>query len=179
MRYLSCFDQNLNALNRQMTSYRMTNNIAEDFIRPMLSYHQATISFYQNFLRFTSSWSLMQMANQEINQQRRMLSQLNEILRTTRGFRNLKPQVFAYFRTYRQIVSNMISRMRRSPRTDDITLHFVSAMIPLYEGGIELYQNVIRYPIDPRLRSQAQNTIRMLQNELQILRRVRNRLIQR
>ncbi len=179
LKYLSRFDQILCEMERKMLSYKMTGNITIDFISCMIPHHQAAIYMCQNLLRYTNYMPLIQIANTIITTQTRGIRQMREILKTTRGFNNSKEDIYRYFKKYKSITREMVSKMRNSARVPNINLDFTTEMIPHHEGAIAMCNNVLKYTIDPRLRVVAENIIKEQSRGVEQLISIRNHFIQR
>lgn len=81
-----------------------------------------------------------------------------------------------YLARFDEITYNMCSRMKNSPRTTNISYNFTGEMIPHHEGAIEMCNNLLKYPIDPRLREIAENIITTQTNGVRELKKLQNEL---
>lgn len=149
--YLFEFDQILNEMANGMLTQRTENSISAYFIVCMIPHHQAAIYMCQNLLRFTSDISLKRIATNIIQTQTKGIVQMNEIMQTLPPFQNTSMDTNFYNNTFYTITTAMITQMVSSKRGSSIDLNFISEMIPHHEGAIEMCQNLIKYPIDPRL----------------------------
>ncbi len=172
-RYLYRFDEILNQMERKMLSAIFTGNITLDFIKCMIPHHQAAIYMCQNLLEFTSYEPLKEIARGIVRMQTRGIEQMSNIARTTSGFKNSAIDVNNYINNYLEITRNMVWNMKNSDRGMDINLDFVSEMIPHHEGAIAMCNNLLKYNIDPRLRSVAKTIIEEQSRGVEELEKIR------
>ena len=144
----------------QMLSQRINNSITLDFISCMIPHHQAAIYMCENLLNYTNYEPLIRIAREIIKMQSRGIKQMEEIAKTTSYICNNNRDVKSYMYEYFQITRRMIYRMKNSIRSSNINLNFVDEMIPHHEGAIEMCNNLLKYNIDPRLKSVAEEIIR-------------------
>ena len=101
------------------------------------------------------------------------------INRTSSSDQNDSQTALTYYNTYLSITRRMIMRMMESARSIDITLDFVTEMIPHHEGAILMCKNVLMYPINPKLRQLAKEIIEQQSRGVKKLLEIRNQLILR
>ncbi len=178
-KYLFEFDKILCQMANEMLSQNIINNITIDFIECMIPHHQAAIYMCQNLLEYTRYPALQEIANGIIRMQTRGIEQMREIKNTTLGFTNSQRDVQCYMERYLSITKNMISRMKNSPRCININLNFVNEMIPHHEGAIEMCNNLLKYCIDPRLKSVAETIIREKSEGVRELKQIQKNLCRR
>lgn len=157
--YLMRFNEILCEMENKMLSQKVTNSITVNFITCMIPHHQATIYMCENLLKYTNYSSLIQIANNIIQMQTKGIEQMKCILETTLGYINSNQDIKCYMNEYFRITKNMISKMKNSPRTNNINYNFTREMIPHHEGAIEMCNNLLKYQIDPRLKVVAQSII--------------------
>jgi len=85
-------------------------------------------------------------------------------------------EINRYMARYLQIVNNMVSKMKNSPRCANISVNFINEMIPHHEGAIEMCNNLLRYRIDTRLRKIAIGIIKEQSKGVMELKKVKNEL---
>lgn len=175
--YLNRFDQILSDMAKKMLSSSVTNNITLNFIRCMIPHHQAAILMCENLLRYTKNSSLRQISQQIITTQTRGINQMMEIARTTSGYTNQEIDVIRYMAQYYEIFYHMVDCMSTSVRTNNIDLDFTSEMIPHHEGAILMCENLLKYQIDPRLRTVAVNIIQEQSQGVRQLKIIRRSLL--
>lgn len=158
--YLKNFDQILCEMANRMLSFSTTSNITINFIECMIPHHEAAIQMSENLLTYTNYKPLYDIANNIIKTQKMGIQQMKEIVRTTLTRANMPNHVASYENNYLAITRNMINRMKSSPRTQNINFNFTGEMIPHHEGAIEMCNNLLQYPIDPRLKIVATSIIR-------------------
>lgn len=158
--YLSRFDQILWEMTTKMLTSPTTNNITINFIRTMIPHHQAAIYMCENLLKYTTYCPLQDIARRIIRLQTQGIEQMKNIARTTTGYENTWIDVNNYTNQFKQIVNEMVQRMKNSSRTININYNFVNEMIPHHEGAIAMCNNLLKYRIDPRLREVANSIIR-------------------
>ncbi len=158
-KYLIRFNEILCNMENEMLSQNTTNSITVNFITCMIPHHEAAIYMCENLLKYTNYSPLVQIANNIIQTQTKGIEQMKCILETTVGYINSNQDVNCYMNEYFRITNNMISRMKNSPRTNSINYNFTGEMIPHHEGAIEMCNNLLKYQIDPRLKTVAQNII--------------------
>ena len=79
-----------------------------------------------------------------------------------------------YLRRFDDILQSMTTKMKKSERTPNITLDFISEMIPHHEGAIEMSKNLLQYNnIDPKLRKLAENIICSQSEEIKLMEEIR------
>lgn len=157
--YLARFDEILCEMARKMLSQPTTNSNTVNFINCMIPHHQAAIYMCENLLKYTNYPPLIKIANNIIKTQEEGIEQMKQILETTQGYINSKQDVCSYMNNYLKITKNMITRMKNSPRCQNINLNFINEMIPHHEGAISMCNNLLKYCIDHRLKLLAQNII--------------------
>lgn len=157
--YLTRFDEILCEMANKMLSQPTTNSITVNFITCMIPHHQAAIYMCENLLKYTNYPPLIQIANNIIKTQTEGIEQMKRILETTQGYINSNKDVCSYMNEYLRITKNMITRMKNSPRCNNINLDFTNEMIPHHEGAIAMCKNLLKYCIDPRLKCVAENII--------------------
>lgn len=64
-----------------------------------------------------------------------------------------------YLARYRQILSDMISRMEAAQLTDSISGSFIRQMLPHHRAAVEMSQNLLRYTTNVTLQRIAENII--------------------
>ncbi len=163
-KYLYEFFQILNKMENKMLSAIITDNITINFIRAMVSHHQAAIYMCQNLLRFTHYESLEEIARNIISNQTKEISEMREVAITTSEYSNSRRDVNLYEKSFFCITKQMICRMRNALRSNDINLNFVDEMIPHHEGAIKMCENLLKYKVDPRL-MEISNSIIKVQRE--------------
>lgn len=149
--YLRRFDQILCEMSNKMLTFNTTSNITINFISTMIPHHQAAIYMCENLLTYTNYKPLYEISNNIIQMQTRGIEQMREIVKTTQTRANYPNQVTDYENTYLAIVKNMVSKMKNSSRIQNINIDFTSEMIPHHEGAVEMCNNLLKYPVDPRL----------------------------
>lgn len=159
-KYLAEFDRILCVMSDKMLSRNMTNNITLNFIKCMIPHHQAAIYMCENLLSYTCCQPLEEIAKNIIKTQKNGICQMEEIARTTSGFCNSQRDVDCYVQKYCSITKDMISKMKNSPRCENINLNFINEMIPHHEGAIAMCENLLQYCIDPRLKNVANSIIK-------------------
>lgn len=174
--YLERFDEILCTMACKMLSKCPTNSITLDFIDCMIPHHQAAIYMCENLLKYTSYRPLEDIAHNIITTQEKGIRQMREIASTTRCLDNTCKDVNNYFSKYRSITENMVCRMRSAPRCNNIDLNFTNEMIPHHEGAIEMCNNLLKYPIDPRLEVVARNIIVEQSRGVRELKQIRDNL---
>lgn len=172
--YLNRFGQILNQMESQMLNPNITNNITLDFIECMIPHHEAAIYMCENLLQYYVYKPLQEVARNIVKTQTMGIKEMMEIAKTTRGYDNSLEEVRSYMNDYFNITRNMIYRMRNSNRSMNIGLNFVNEMIPHHEGAIAMCQNLLKYRIDPRLRSVANSIIREQSNGVRELKRIKD-----
>ncbi len=177
--YILRFDQILDEMASKMTSQQFINNITIDFTRCMIPHHQAAIYMCENLLKYINYKPLEKIAKNIIVMQTKGIEQMKEIERTAIRFNNYPINVECYRSEYNQIVNNMISQMRNSPRCLNINLNFTNEMIPHHKGAVLMCENLLKYRIDPRLIVVAKNIIKEQSNGIVELEQVRNNLCDR
>ena len=155
--YFMQFDKILNEMESKMLSFNTTSNITINF---MIPHHEAAIYMCENLLTYTNYQPLYEISNNIIKMQTRGIAQMKEIVRTTLIPANTQRAVTTYENRYLEITKNMISKMKNSPRYQNINLSFTYEMIPHHEGAVEMCNNLLQYRIDPRLKIVAQTIIR-------------------
>ncbi len=178
-KYLNRFDKILCQMATKMLSAEIVNNITLDFIRCMIPHHQAAIYMCENLLEYTEYEPLEKIAKDIIRTQTRGIKQMQEIARTTSGFSSSPSDVECYMKRYRQITKNMICKMKNSPRSANINLNFTNEMIPHHEGAVLMCENLLKYCIDPRLKSVAQTIIKEQSEGIEQLEEIRKNLCER
>lgn len=157
--YLRRFDEILCEMSNKMLLYNMTSNITINFIQCMIPHHEAAIHMSENLLTFTNYKPLYEVANNIIKEQTKGVSQMKEILKTTKTCSNMPNHITGYESSYLSITKNMINKMKNSQRCQNININFTSEMIPHHEGAIQMCNNLLQYPIDPRLKIMANSII--------------------
>lgn len=157
--YLKRFDQILYEMSYQMLSQTITNSITVNFIKCMIPHHQAAIYMSENLLKYTQYPPLIKIAKNIIQMQTTGIKQMENVLRTTKGYTNSRQNIQSYMNEYFKITKNMINKMENSLRTNNINLNFTYEMIPHHEGAIAMCNNLLKYSIDPRLKVIAENII--------------------
>ncbi len=175
-KYLTRFDEILNQMADEMLSQEVTNSITIDFIRCMIPHHRAAIYMSENLLNYTRYEPLQKIARGIIEMQTKGIEQMEEIARTTYGFKNTPRDVNNYIQNYLSITQNMIEKMKNSPRCININLDFVNEMIPHHEGAIKMCNNLLQYYIDPRLKNVADTIIREQSEGVRKLKEVQKNL---
>ena len=158
--YLHMFDEILCQMSNRMLSFNTTSNITINFIECMIPHHEAAIYMSENLLTYTNYRPLYEIAKGIIKMQTTGIAQMREIVRTTQTRWNTQRDVLSYEERYLEITKNMINKMKNSPRTPNINYDFTAEMIPHHEGAVEMCNNLLRFPIDPRLRIVANNIIK-------------------
>ena len=148
-KYYTRFDEIIKQMASRMLAFNTSSNITINFIECMIPHHEAAIYMSDNLLNYTKYKPLCEIANNIIRMQTSGVAQMKEIVKTTQTCAN-----------YPRDVVNMISKMKNSPRLQNINLSFTYEMIPHHEGAIEMCNNLLQYPIDPRLRLVAETIIR-------------------
>ena len=156
-----------------MLSQTITNSITINFIKCMIPHHQAAIYMCENLLIYTNFQPLQKIANGIIQMQTKGIEQMKEIARITSGYINTIENVNCYMKEYFEITKNMICRMKNSNRCININLDFVNEMIPHHEGAISMCHNLLKYTIDPRLKTVAQTIIKEQSNGVKELEEVK------
>lgn len=174
--YLHRFDGILYEMSNKMLSFNTTSNITINFLACMIPHHKAAVDMCENLLTYTNNKRLYEMANQMIQIQTKEISQMKEVLRTTKTCSNMENQVNAYESKYLAIVKKMIEKMKHSDRTQNLNLDFTSQMIPHHEGAVEMCQNLLQYPIEKRLQVLATTMIKQQTEEIQELEKVQEKL---
>lgn len=157
--YLRRYDQILCEMKNKMLSFNTTSNITINFIACMIPHHEAAICMCENILTYTNNRPLYEISNNIIKMQTREIEQMREITRTTLTRANMPNHVTSYENKYLSIMQDMINKMRCSPRYQNIDIDFIEEMIPHHEGAIEMCNNVLKYPIDQRLRLVASSIV--------------------
>lgn len=157
--YLTRFDEILCEMADKMLNKQFCDNITIDFIICMIPHHEAAIKMCENLLKYTNYLPLQRVAKNIIQMQKKGIEQMTEILRTTSGYCNTKQKVQSYLQRYLSITNEMVNKMKNSPRCYSINLDFVGEMIPHHEGAIQMCHNLLKYYIDPRLKTVAESII--------------------
>lgn len=174
--YLARFNEILYNMSNEMMIKDTTNNITIDFIRCMIPHHMAAIYMCENLLNYTNYYPLINIADNIVKVQKYEVEYMNEIAKTTMPYMNFQKDVDSYFKKYFKIVQNMINEMRNSKTTININLDFINEMIPHHEGAIKMCQNVLKYPIDVRLRMLANNIIIQQTEGIKMLKQVQSNI---
>lgn len=167
--YLYEYDQILWEMNNKMFSIKVTNNITMDFIKGIIPLQKASIYMCENILKYTNNYPLAQLAYNMLNTQKDNIKQMKSILKSIKGFNNLSYDANMYINDYFRISHQVIYELTNSIRSIDINMNFISEMFIFNSGFIKLYENVLNYDIDPKLRHLVMNTIRVSEYELNVL----------
>lgn len=177
--YLMRFDYILNNMENKMYTNNLTDSITINFIICMIPHHEAAIEMCKNLLNYTNNTYLRRLANNIITTQTREISIMREIAQTT-TYRKCDPwNIDRYQKDYLGIVNKMIYNMRHSLRSNNIDLDFTSEMIPHHVGAVEMCENLIQYPIDPRLKELAKTIITTQTRGIEELRMIQQNLLRR
>lgn len=176
-KYLRRFDEILKEMEQAMLSQQITDNITQDFIICMIPHHQAAIYMCENLLMYRSNYRLQRLARQIIEVQTKRINRMLLIQRTLVGYKSKKSDVDKYMKRYYSIVREMTMGMRRSLRSTNISLDFISEMIPHHMGAIKMCENVLQYDIDPRLRDLANEIIKEQSNNIVTLKNIRRSIL--
>lgn len=74
-------------------------------------------------------------------------------------FNSLSSNTQRYLIRYRQILSEMISRMEAAQLTDSISGSFIRQMLPHHRAAVEMSRNLLRYTTNATLQRIAENII--------------------
>lgn len=157
--YIHRFDQILCEMSNKMLSFNITSNITINFLECMIPHHEAAICMCDNLLTYTNYEPLYEIANNIIKNQTNGVIQMKNLLRTTMTRANMPNDVTSYENKYLCIVKNMVDKMKNSERTQNINYNFTSKMIPHHEGSIQMCNNLLQYPVDPKLIAIANSII--------------------
>ena len=174
--YLRRFDQILCEMSNRMLLFSTTSNITINFIECMIPHHEAAISMSENLLTYTNYKPLYEMANNIIQVQTRGVQQMKQIVRTTQTRANFPNHVTSYENEYLRITKKMISKMKDSLRIQNINIDFAAEMIPHHEGAIEMCSNLLKYPVDQRLKLVAEDIIKEQTNGIKKLKCIQEEL---
>ena len=174
--YLRRFDQILCEMSNKMLSFNMTSNITINFIECMIPHHEAAIYMCENLLTYTDYKPLYDIANNIIIEQTNGVNQMKEIVRTTQTRASILSHVTSYENTYFEIVKSMINKMKNSLRMQNINLDFTSEMIPHHEGAIQMCNNLLKFPVDQRLKMVASSIIKQQTEGIIKLKKVQEEL---
>lgn len=172
-KYLKRFDEILCQMENKMLNRNSISDITLDFIECMIPHHQAAIYMCENLLKYTDCEPLQEIARNIIQTQTKGIQQMQEIAKNTCGFVNSQNDLNCYISRYLAIARKMICRMRNSPRCENINLSFINEMIPHHEGAISMCENLLKYCIDPRLKSVAESIIKEQSQGVKQLKEVR------
>lgn len=169
--YLNGFNKILWEMSSKMLGFNTTSNITINFIECMIPYNEAEIDMYENLLTYTNHKKLYQIANNAIKIESQNIAEMKDIVRTSPTCANYPNHVTNYENKYLEITNNMINKMKNSPRTQNINYNFTKEMILHYEGGIQICENLLKYPIDPRLKNA---TIKLIKEQNKKIERLKN-----
>lgn len=174
--YLKGFDKILCEMSNKMLCFNTTSNITINFIECMIPHHEAAICMSENLLTYTNYKPLYEIANNIIKMQTNGIAQMREIVRTTLTRANMPNHLASYENNYLEITKNMIKRMENSPRTQNININFTGEMIVHHEGAVEMCNNLLKYPIDPRLKLVVASIIQEQTKGIQELKKIQEDL---
>lgn len=174
--YLRHFDEILYKMKDKMLSFNMTSNITINFMECMIPHHEAAVCMCENLLTYTNYKPLYEMSKSIIKMQTQEISQMKDMLKTTKTCSNMPNHVNYYESKYLIITKNMIDKMKNSARIQNINIDFTSEMIPHHEGAIEMCNNLLMYPIDQRLVILANEIIKKQKEEIIKLKKIQEDL---
>lgn len=170
--YFARYNEILFNMQRDMLVTETTSNITLDFIRCMIPHNITGIYISENLLKYTNSIVFKNVANNIIEIQKRKIEYMKEIYNNIMPYLNSEKEVNNYFKKYFKITNNILSNMQNSQRVVNINLSYVYEMIPYFEGEVKLYQNVIKFNVDPRIRNLASTIIMQNSNIISTLKQM-------
>lgn len=170
--YFARYNEILFNIERDMLVTETTNNITIDFIRCMIPYNMAGIYMCENLLKYTNNMVFKNLSNNIIELKKREIDYMKEVFGSIMPYINSEKEVNNYFKKYFKITNNMINDMQNSERMVNINLSFIYEMIPYFEGGIKISQNVLKQNIDPRIRNLSNNIIMQGNNIINMLKQI-------
>ena len=140
MTYLSEFYNILDDMIQNMTAATLTDSISNNFIAQMIPHHEAAIAMSRNLLQYTTCVLLENIA-----------ANMQNILDQCRSVTNTEQELALYQRHFRQITSEMFSKMENSWTSNNINGDFIREMIPHHRGAIQMAKSALQYNICPKL----------------------------
>ena len=149
--YLNTFHCILDEMIRGMTEAELNNSISWNFIAQMIPHHQAAIEMSRNLLQYTTCVLLENIAANIIEEQTASIANMQNILDQCRSVTNTGQELALYQRHFRQITSEMFSKMENSWTSNNINGDFIREMIPHHRGAIQMAKSALQYNICPKL----------------------------
>ncbi len=151
MTYLSEFYNILDDMIQNMTAATLTDSISNNFIAQMIPHHEAAIAMSRNLLQYTTCVPLENIAANIIEEQTASIANMQNILDQCRSVTNTGQELALYQRHFRQITSEMFSKMENSWTSNNINGDFIREMIPHHRGAIQMAKSALQYNICPKL----------------------------
>ena len=149
--YLNTFHCILDEMICKMTEAELNNSISWNFIAQMIPHHQAAIEMSRNLLQYTTCVLLENIAANIIEEQTASIANMQNILDQCRSVTNTGQELALYQRHFRQITSEMFSKMENSWTSNNINGDFIREMIPHHRGAIQMAKSALQYNICPKL----------------------------
>ena len=174
--YLQRFNEILSNMSCKMLSKCPECSITLHFIECMISHHQSAIYMCDNLLKYTNCEELQNISNNMIEMQYNEIKKMQNIACTTSCLKNTTYDIKKYYYKYKVDVCDMIYKMRMAPRCNSVNLNFLNEMITHHKGAIELCENLLKFPIDCRLKELVKNMISEQEMDIRELKEIKNML---
>lgn len=151
MTYLSEFYNILDNMIQNMMAAALSDSISNNFIAQMIPHHEAAIAMSRNLLQYTTCVPLENIAASIIEGQTASIASMQSILGPCKTTENTQQELSLYQRRFRQITSEMFSKMENSWTSNNINGDFIREMIPHHRGAIRMSKSALQYNICPEL----------------------------
>lgn len=172
MTYLSEFYNILDGMVQNMTAAAQTDSISNNFIEQMVPHHEAAIAMSRNLLQYTTCVPLENIAAKIIEEQTASITNMQGILEECKQTENTEQELALYQRRFRQITSEMFSKMENSWTSNNINGDFIREMIPHHRGAIQMAKSALQYNICPALTPILQAIITSQEESIQKMQRL-------
>ncbi len=149
--YILQYRRILDEMIRGMTTAELSESISYNFIVQMIPHHCAAIEMSQNILQYTAAPAVITIAERIIEEQRKSIADMEEILCSCKECTNCPGDFIAYQNTVNCIMHTMFCQMNNAPVTNNLNVDFMQEMIPHHEGAVRMSKNALDYSLCPAL----------------------------
>lgn len=157
--FLENFFEILEEFERDIGNLEDSNSIGELFINQLTIHHNVGIKISENILDFTTNPIIEDFARVIVTTYNSEIDEMEEIKEDAIEVKNQKYDIKLYLMEFERIYKNMILKMKESQTGNNLNLNFITQILPLYEGGILLAKNALRFNICDKLKKLAEDII--------------------
>lgn len=148
--------------------FQKTKNPDMDYIVNMTPHHIGAILSSEEFLKISTNEEAKKIAKKIIEEQKAEIKEFETVLKDLESKNTDYSEIdyIAFGNESKNLMNKMMSDMSNVPMTGDITIDYLSAMIPHHQGAIDSSKKILTVTKNDKIKEIANNIIKSQEKEI-------------